>query len=925
MRFLIILIPIFVLFSHATFAAEQRGYLYEEAIQAYQSNELDNAIIHLKNNLKEFPEFTPARILLGKVYALQENCLSAEKELTVALQERGDWQQVLPPLLNCQLQLHNTESAIYFIEQYPYQQVSELLIIRAKLALQQEQFGQAQQFASQALKLDKQDLNAQLIMAEVLVTQNQYQDAINILSTALQQRPNSVPALQLKARVLELRQNLEAALELYNRILELENNNTLALFAKASLLQKLDRGDEALKISVQLREQFPDNPFAKLLFAVISGANEIPQREVKETLNDINNQLSLVDLNKVPGGQLNLLSGYVHYLTQNYQSARREFLNYQNKHTSDATVYKLLAETSIKLSDDQQAFIYYREYNKRQPADEHALAKLLSLAKKLESTENYRSMLISAHEKFPQNASFRNHLAAIYLVSGEQNKARTLLEGTAQSNIYLLDIQLARLLISLHELEQAGKIASKLLIQQPQNPNSHQLAGDIYLAAQQPTKATVYYQQALKLQANYTPAVLKLASLAYKKQDYGQVEDLLKKLKTQSVEALELKAAVAIEQRKYHSAIDYLDTVYQTQPSLKTAKALIELYDRTGQFAAAQGLLSRYIEDYKLDAELLHFKIKLALQSDQAIALKDLNTLFALYYDDPKQLKALFTLEASTTRTDGQMKIIKRLQQLEEPSEQLAFLKVQLHIKNKEFELAQAQLEWLKNHAHDAIDAIDPISVQELEFNLLNSQNKHQQAKQLIKNLYEASRSVAHFKSYLGLLLQTQDTSAAITLLQSWLTKYPQDLPATYLLAKLHQQQNAPQQSILLLENSLQVSENAFTHHKLAHLYAEKNLNKALSHAQIAVQLDSQNPAFNDTYGWYLYQAQNYEKALEHFRVAMATAGQQSELIYHLAATLEKLNRPSEAITALEKLNFQDTNFKSRDKALKLYNKLKGK
>ena len=330
-------------------------------------------------------------------------------------------------------------------------------------------------------------------------------------------------------------QQLDSALQSYDKILAQQPENTLALFGKTSLLQKLQRGEESLALSLKLRDKLPNNPFAKLLHAVIAGANDTDEREVKEILNDINAQLSVIDQEKVPSSQIKLMSGYVNYLSKNYQSAKRDFLNYKINNPDDAVIYKMLAEAEIKLGNIAQALFYYQEYLLRHPDNELAVAKMLSLAKSQWPQQEYAQALAKASEQFPDNLSFKNHYAASLVAQGQTDKARALLTSAELSNIYQLDLQLAQQLMFIAEYKLAGEVISSLLSQQPLNPISHQTAAELYIKLGQVERAQQFLHQSLQIKADFAPALLLLASLAVNQQDFTSAQAYLEKISTKNV------------------------------------------------------------------------------------------------------------------------------------------------------------------------------------------------------------------------------------------------------------------------------------------------------------------------------------------------------------------------------------------------------
>lgn len=921
MKALVCLCIYLILFatSPKLLAESQRNQYYETALTDYRQGLLAESIINLKNSLQQSPSYTPARILLGQIYVEQEDYISANKELTIALSDNGDWRKILPLLIQSKIQLSQLKQAVELIESYPFTRELDLVVVRARLAMLQELFEQADASVEQVLQHKPNHQPALLLKAELLSKQNKDALAIKQLEQVLQQAPDNTQALLLLAQSQQNLQQLDSALQSYDKILAQQPENTLALFGKTSLLQKLQRGEESLALSLKLRDKLPNNPFAKLLHAVIAGANDTDEREVKEILNDINAQLSVIDQEKVPSSQIKLMSGYVNYLSKNYQSAKRDFLNYKINNPDDAVIYKMLAEVETKLESYEQAIFYYQEYLQRDPDNELALAKMLSLAKAKWPQNEYARALQQASEQFPHNQSFRNHHIALLIAQGDRAKARTLLQTAEQTNIYQLDLQLAQLLITAEEYKLAGEIISGLLTQQPLNPVSHQTAAELYLKLGQTERAIEFLQQALQIRADFAPALLMRASIALKQQDLASAQDYLTKINQKNTTWYQLSASIAMQQNDIQLALSHLQAAQDIQKELTTTKAIIELHFRSGQYQQAQTLLTEALAQSNLDADLLHLQIKLSLLTQQKVEPKTFNTLFGLYYDNSEQLFSLYALATKAQNSEVQQKIIRRISQLPHQPVRLLYVQAQQAIEQSDVPLAKQLLRQL---AESDKDATYHIAIQELEYNLAYQQKNWQHAENIIQQIFSQTRSPQHFKAYIGVVLQQEKLTQAEQLLDTWLNAHPSDLAAINLQSQVLKNLGKTDKLLELLLSAEKQSNSAVISHKLAHLIAKTSLKDALLHAKQAVELAPQNPAYSDTYGWLLHQNKQYDKALEYLRISQSSDGQNPYLLYHLSATLVALKRNNEAMEILHKLLKQPIPEEIKLEVENLYNSL---
>lgn len=111
----------------------------------------------------------------------------------------------------------------------------------------------------------------------------------------------------------------------------------------------------------------------------------------------------------------------------------------------------------------------------------------------------------------------------------------------------------------------------------------------------------------------------------------------------------------------------------------------------------------------------------------------------------------------------------------------------------------------------------------------------------------------------------------------------------------------------------------------LALLYAESvgDLEKAFALVQKARGLEPQNPFLMDTLGWLHFQRGEFAQALALLQDSAAKLGPVPAVQSHLGLTLQKLNRPAEARTALETALKTNADFPGRTEAAKALEKLR--
>jgi tetratricopeptide (TPR) repeat protein len=137
-------------------------------------------------------------------------------------------------------------------------------------------------------------------------------------------------------------------------------------------------------------------------------------------------------------------------------------------------------------------------------------------------------------------------------------------------------------------------------------------------------------------------------------------------------------------------------------------------------------------------------------------------------------------------------------------------------------------------------------------------------------------------------------------------------LGLTYDALKLHNESDSTYERALRLDPA-----NALVLNNYAYSFSERGiqLDRALAMSRQALDKDSTNSSYLDTYGWILYQLQRYDEALIYIQRAISAGDASAVVLEHLGDVYARLNRTDEAkqywTKALEK---DQTNSALREK-----------
>ena len=148
-----------------------------------------------------------------------------------------------------------------------------------------------------------------------------------------------------------------------------------------------------------------------------------------------------------------------------------------------------------------------------------------------------------------------------------------------------------------------------------------------------------------------------------------------------------------------------------------------------------------------------------------------------------------------------------------------------------------------------------------------------------------------------------------------------------YFRAMAYEKIGYTQDTIVDLKKIIELDpSNSVSYNFLGYLYAEKNieLEESLKLIKKAIDIEPDNPAYQDSFGWVLYRYGKYEESLHHLQLArqmMEEKKEEDPTVYdHLGDVLLKMNNINSARESYEKA---ENLFKEKTEKDKIKDKLK--
>jgi putative PEP-CTERM system TPR-repeat lipoprotein len=504
------IVGLIVALSLAACSRNDPGALLDSAKQYIAKGDYNASIIQLKNVLQKDPKNAQARYLLGLSLLKNGDPVAAEIELNKAVDSGLASDDVQVALARAQLDKGDAKKVI---DTYGSKTLSapktqaELRGIVGMAQLSRGRKEDARKAFGEALALDSGDSTANLGMARIAASENDFTQAMARVDGVLAASPSNVEALMLKGNLLEAQGKSEPAEQAYRQAVQAAPHQVpprlslVALLVNNHLLEKASTEVEALE---KMAPKDPRTFYAKALLLV-------EERKFAAAKEAILHVLKVAPTH-IPSL---LLAGTAAMETGAYPEAE-SYLRKAAYEAPDAVAPKrLLATTYLRMGKKDLALNEVKELLPKAANDPN----VLTLAGEVYLANGDMAHAVQYYEQAnklaPGNAAIETRLAEARYASGDRDRAIRDLQAVSASHPdrYQADLALVTTYLSQRQPDKALEALEVLEKKQPDNPITYNLRGLAFILKRDFPAARASFEHALKLQANYMPAVINLANL----------------------------------------------------------------------------------------------------------------------------------------------------------------------------------------------------------------------------------------------------------------------------------------------------------------------------------------------------------------------------------------------------------------------------
>lgn len=199
------------------------GEYISEAQILIQKNNYSEAVIQLKNAIKLAPKDASARMLLGKLFFLQGNYISAEKELSKALELGGDVAEATFYLVQSYSKRHEFEDVYRLTNEAVLLSDADyisILTFAGISAVVEGNVTKANDYLNQAISIDEASVYGRLSSAYLAYVNGELDEALEMTNSLLSSDPEISESLLLSGYISLSKNNFKSASESFARYLE---------------------------------------------------------------------------------------------------------------------------------------------------------------------------------------------------------------------------------------------------------------------------------------------------------------------------------------------------------------------------------------------------------------------------------------------------------------------------------------------------------------------------------------------------------------------------------------------------------------------------------------------------------------------------------------------------------------------------------
>lgn len=858
------------------------------ATEAHAVGDSRLALFELGAGIRNFPENSDIQLLRGNIFLDLENGSAAEIAFNKAIALGYNRDFIKHELAESWLYQRNPAKVIDTLEKEILQGSQDALLYevvgRAYIATRDrtnptlflKSMNAAEKYIEEAYRLNSNNTRVLITKAWLSAIMGKLDDALGWLNQADQIITDQRQNLIVKAELLIRQDNVDQAQEVYKRLIKkFPQYPQYKLELGYTYILSHDY-DTSRKWIEPIAQQYPAQMRPKYLLSNIS----LMEKKYEEA-----KQLSNAVLAKSPEDlQSLIINGASSYFLGEFENAHQKLGNFYGR-TGSIPALKLLAATKLKLGENLAAaqLLEAAGQTTETPTD----AELLNLVATASAKIGKMDVALEAYKKLaeqsPGTSSFKNNMGLIQIAQGKYDEGFENLELALEKETTTTEPgrNLSILAAKALETRQYDRAAAYIEQYKTVAKDNHKpwvMSAVLQSILKNNTAVREDFDKAMKIAPDVADIKARYAIFEKFQGNQDRALDLAVqalKLEPANFGAGKIVLADLVEQKNFEQVKKVIDLAVKQDKATDFSKLIFaDYYTFLGRPQETLAIIEQLPNTVKASSTYMITAGKAYLRNGQAQRAVDLLEGFSLRI--PNNIQAQKLLLQGYILTHDQIKYLATLEKIDrlipgDYNNQVSL--VELYISTGKNDAAEKILNSLKSETDQQI----------LQKNLLlatveTNRGNIKKSLTILAPLYEQSPQNGGVSMlYSRNLANDNRVKDAINVSTIWADQHVGNLVVKQFLGDLYLRSNDNVNASLQYEAILAAKDKANTgakihaHNNLAMIYLEDGQDqKAMDHAQRAIDMAPNNPAIVDTYAQVLLKQGKAEQAVDQFNQALA-------------------------------------------------------
>jgi len=863
------------------------------------------AAIEYKNILQDEPKNFDARRSLGQLYLKFGDAKAAEKELGRARSAKPQNVALGIEYARALILDERADDALKVLDgiKASDDEQLDLMVVQGDVYLEKHEPEKARGYYEQVLGKRPEDVQALLGLARVQAMAEHFKEADDSVSQVLKQDSKNVDAWLLKANIAFVQHLYGDAFEAYSAAWgKGEDFNSIrkiqSRFGMVTALMAQNKGEEAVPIIDELRDQIPNHPLPHYWRA------QVYYQDGKYA--DARDELLQVLRVAPDHDPSNLLIGSTYFSLGEYAQAEHYLQRYVARNREDVQGRKLLAAVRLRLKTPDLAFEALAPVMSDAKNDPQLMALAGSAALRSGNLDQGIRYLKGALASAPKDSSVRAELGLAYLAQGKNQQAIDELmisdEGSSMGDQVRKKFVLIMAYVRQKDYKRAHDEVRQMLKDDVDPKLAYNLDGLIYWEQQRLDDAAEAFSKVIELDPKNLVAMSNLARLQYQRgrlSESGKLYSAILVIDPKNIEAFMSQAKIALRQQDEAQALSWLNKAVEADDKAVQPRLILARYDiQRKDFSAAKTL----------------FREVTALAPNSPVTLR-LGAELAQAEGSPREAIRLIRrlLKGNPGDPDAHIRLAILLLADNKVDEARINLREALDT-DKNLVVAQELLARIATKSGDTAAAMEYIkeirkqpenkSVADiLEGDFASQKGELEKAVSIYRRVLSKNpdNRVVMLRLYFA-RKRISDKDAKGDL-ENWLKNHQDDRQIAMVLASEYMAAVNYKRAAKLYEDVLsKEKDNVVALNNLAWIYDQQGDARALETAKMAYEAKQSDGAIVDTYGWMLVNKGRVDEGVRLLSRASDLAPDNAEIRYHLAVALIKNGMTERAKILLKKM-----------------------